>query len=319
MSWLDRQSFLGPDSDQVLQDLTVGLVGLGGGNSHVLQQLAHLGVGGFALVDDDVISETNLNRLVGGMLEDVLEARPKTEIAKRVVLSVNPEARIACHQAKWQEVAEHLRACDIIIGGVDRVIAKSELEAFCRRFLIPYIDMGMDVHRLGDADKFLVAGQVVLSSPGTPCLHCLGVVTDSALTEEAGQYGDAGGKPQVVWPNGILASTAVGLLVQLFTPWHGKPVRSAYFAYDANEGTMIVPDRFRRRIGKICDHYPTEVVGDPRFDIRAVMSQFDSSNDPCGEILTTPLPYGKWFQRIFARAGRWLSTAITRFFRSGDL
>lgn len=270
MSWLDRQSFLGPDSDQVLQDLTVGLVGLGGGNSHVVQQLAHLGVGGFVLVDDDIISETNLNRLVGGTLEDVLAARPKTEIAKRVVLSVNPEARIACHQAKWQEVAEHLRACDIIIGGVDRIVAKSELEAFCRRFMIPYIDMGMDVHRLGDADNFLVAGQVVLSSPGTPCLRCLGVVTDNALTEEAAQYGDAGGKPQVVWPNGILASTAIGLLVQLFIPWHGRPVRSAYFAFDANEGTLVASDRLRRRAGIACHHFPETAVGDPQFDVRQI-------------------------------------------------
>jgi len=318
MSWLDRQSFLGPDSDQVLQNLTVGLVGLGGGNSHVVQQLAHLGVGGFVLCDDDVISESNLNRLVGGTLEDVREARPKTEIAKRVVLSVNPKARIACHQAKWQEVAEHLRACDIIIGGVDRIIAKSELESFCRRFLIPYIDMGMDVHCLGDASEFLVAGQVVLSSPGTPCLRCLGVITDSALSDEAAQYGDAGGKPQVVWPNGILASTAVGLLVQLFTPWHGKPVRSAYYAYDANEGTTIVPDRFRR-VGKICGHYPTEALGDPRFDIRAVMSQFDTSTEPSEDIVVTPVPSEKWFKKIFAGGGRWLSRATQRFFRSHEV
>lgn len=306
MSWLDRQSFLGPDSDQVLQDLTVGLVGLGGGNSHVVQQLAHLGVGGFVLVDDDVISETNLNRLVGGTLKDVLEARPKTEIAKRVVLSVNAGARVACHQAKWQEVAEYLRACDIIIGGVDRIIAKSELEALCRRFLIPYIDMGMDVHRLGDAANFLVAGQVVLSSPGTPCLRCLGVVTDNALTDEAAQYGDAGGKPQVVWPNGILASTAVGLLVQLFTPWHGKPVRSAYFAFDANEGTMVVSERLHRRAGKACQHFPLADVGDPLFDIRDLLN-VTGDDGLKEEIVHSCRPSINWITRLL----KWLRFNIT--------
>lgn len=305
MSWLDRQSFLGPDSDQVLQGLTVGLVGLGGGNSHVVQQLAHLGVGGFVLVDDDIISETNLNRLVGGTLEDVLAARPKTEIAKRVVLSVNPEARIACHQAKWQEVAEHLRACDIIIGGVDRIIAKSELEAFCRRFLIPYIDMGMDVHRLGDAANFLVAGQVVLSSPGGPCLHCLGVVTDSALTAEAGQYGNAGGKPQVVWPNGVLASTAVGLLVQLFTPWQSKPVQTAYFAYDANQGTMVISERFRRIANKPCQHYPRAAVGDPSFDVRHFPGLTVSAT-PKLEIDRSPAPSINWYNRLLIWLKFWL-------------
>lgn len=64
-------------------------------------------------------------------------------------------------------------------------------------------------------------------------------------------------------------------------------VRLAYFPYDANEGTTIVPDRIRRRIGKICGQYPTEEVGDPRFDIRAVMSQFASSTEPCEEIFIT--------------------------------
>lgn len=271
MTWLDRQSFLGKDSTQILNGLTVGLVGLGGGNSHVVQQLVHLGIGGFVLIDDDVISDTNLNRLVGGTWADIAEGRAKTEISKRVIMSVNPNARVSCHKAKWQEVADKLRICDIVVGGVDRIIAKSELEAFCRRFLIPYIDMGMDVHRLSKGDEFLVAGQVVLSSPGAPCLRCLGIVTDNALADEAGRYGEAGSKPQVVWPNGVLASAAVGLLVQLFMPWHEKPVRSAYFAYDANEGTMVASERLRRRAGKACQHFPLADVGDPRFDIRHLL------------------------------------------------
>ena len=68
MSRLDRQSFLGATSEQKLAGLTMGLVGLGGGGSHVAQQLAHLGIGRFVLVDPDVVEETNLNRLVGGTL-----------------------------------------------------------------------------------------------------------------------------------------------------------------------------------------------------------------------------------------------------------
>ncbi len=66
MSWLDRQSFLGSHSERRLTEVTIGLVGLGGGNSHVAQQLAHVGIGNFVLVDEDRISLTNLNRLIGG-------------------------------------------------------------------------------------------------------------------------------------------------------------------------------------------------------------------------------------------------------------
>lgn len=284
MTWLDRQSFLGAKSDERLAAATVGLVGLGGGNSHVAQQLAHLGIGGFVLLDDDVITLTNLNRLVGGTLDDVLAERPKVEIAARVIGAVNPKARIVMRQAKWQEVGDLLKGCDVIVGGVDHIGSKDELEAFCRRFMIPYIDMGMDVTALPDTWESLVSGQVVLSTPGEPCLRCLQLVTEERLKLEAQRYGAAGSRPQVVWPNGVLASTAVGLVVQLITPWMRDPPRSAYFAYDANLGTVTPSDRLSRRRGKPCPHYPAKAVGDPMFDVRRYLERMDKP-----AILETPL------------------------------
>ena len=275
MTWLDRQSFLGANSEARLAAATVGLVGLGGGNSHVAQQLAHLGICGFVLLDDDIISPTNLNRLVGGTLEDVKAERPKVEIATRVIRAVNPDARIVMRSARWQEVGDLLKGCDIIVGGLDHIGSKDELEAFCRRFMIPYIDMGMDVTSLPNSRQSLVSGQVVLSMPGEPCLRCLQLVTDERLKAEAQRYGVAGSRPQVVWPNGVLASTAVGLVVQLVTPWMADPPRSAYFAYDANLGTVTPSDRLTRRRGKPCPHYPAKAVGDPMFDVRMYLERFD--------------------------------------------
>jgi tRNA A37 threonylcarbamoyladenosine dehydratase len=38
-----RQSFLGPDSQQIIEAATVGVVGLGGGGSQIVQALAHIG------------------------------------------------------------------------------------------------------------------------------------------------------------------------------------------------------------------------------------------------------------------------------------
>jgi tRNA A37 threonylcarbamoyladenosine dehydratase len=65
---LVSQSFLGRDSDAVLAGVTAGIVGLSGGGSHVVQQLAHVGIGGFVPVDHDIIEHKNLNRLVGGTM-----------------------------------------------------------------------------------------------------------------------------------------------------------------------------------------------------------------------------------------------------------
>jgi molybdopterin/thiamine biosynthesis adenylyltransferase len=277
MTWLDRQSFLGDDSGRVLRDSTIGLVGLGGGNSHVVQQLAHVGIGGFVLADDDVITHTNLNRLVGGTVADVEKSTPKVAIAERVIRGVNPAARIIKHQKLWQLVADDLKQCDLIVGAVDQARAKDELDAFCRRFMIPYIDMGMIVRHIAATDEYLIAGQVVLSSPDRPCLRCMGIVTNADLEEEGRRYGDAGDAPQVVWPNGLLASAAVGLVLQILTPWHKAPVDSAYLVYDGNRNTLVASDRLKRLAERACPHYDSSDTGDPTFDIRRAFGPQDSA------------------------------------------
>ena len=266
MSQFDRQSFLGPTSEQDLSSVTVGLLGLGGGGSHVALQLAHLGVGGFILVDPDTIDDTNLNRLVCGTLADVETKELKVKIAERTIRRVLPSARTSTHAKAWQEVATELKHCDIIIGGLDSVIAKDQIDRFCKRFLIPYIDMGMDVHEV--AGGYLVAGQVVLTLPDGPCLRCLGVVTEAALATEARRYGAAGANPQVVWPNGVLASTAVGLFTQLVCPWHDKPMEAAYMEYDGNKHTVSPSMRLAVVGNRPCSHHNVNETGEARFDIR---------------------------------------------------
>jgi hypothetical protein len=303
MSWLDRQSFLGPDSEETLLSRTVGVVGLGGGGSHVGQQFAHIGIGSFVLIDPDTMEDTNLNRLVGGTWADIEEEKPKVEIARRLILGVRPDAKVRVFQSRWQDAAEALKQCDVIIGGLDSVRAKDELDAFCRRFLITYIDMGMDVH--GEAGRHLIAGQVVLSSPGCPCLRCLGIVTDGALEAEAAAYGKAGSKPQVVWPNGVLASTAVGLAMQLLTPWHEAPVEGAYLEYDGNKGTIHPSYRYSHALQRECPHYPVEERGDPGFDVRKLAT----SNVSAVQEAELPLHSVRQMSllariiRFFARAG----------------
>lgn len=299
MSWLERQSFLGAESEDVLVKTTIGIVGLGGGGSHIAQQLAHVGIGSFVLIDPDTIEDTNLNRLVGGMWADVEAQADKVAIAKRLIKGVRPSARIQVIKGAWQTASEHLKLCDVIVGSLDSVRAKDELDAFCRRFLIPYIDQGMDVH--GDAGRHLIAGQVVLSCPGRSCLRCFGVVTEEALTLEGRNYGAAGGKPQVVWPNGVLASTAVGLVMQLLTPWFEAPMDSVYLEYDGNRGTMAPSHRMKLLVGRACSHYPADERGDPLFDVRKliVAAEPESAVRPV-EAASLTMRFWWWWKGLLA-------------------
>lgn len=261
---LISQSFLGPQSDAILAAATIGVVGGGGGGSHIGQQAAHVGIGNFVVADFDRIERKNLNRLVGGRDADVPLKMLKVDVAERLIMSVNPAARVVKRPSRWQDCLEDLRACDIIVGCVDTFAQRNDLERFCRRFLIPYIDLGMDVHKL--AEGYSISGQVVLSSPGQPCLWCLGILTEQRLAQEAKDYGAAGSHPQVIWANGVLASIGMGLAVQLLTPWHPNPVAFACCEFDGNNNRVETTraDYLQRHS---CPHHPPTEVGDAFYRI----------------------------------------------------
>jgi molybdopterin-synthase adenylyltransferase len=257
-----RQSFLGADAQERIAACTVGILGVGGGGSHIVQQLAHIGFADFVVYDPETIEESNLNRMVGATEADVAANRPKVETAQRLILGLRPHARIEPHQKRWQDEPLPLRRCDLLFGCVDGLAERRELEACTRRYLVPFIDIGLDVHRVGDAPPAM-AGQVILSMPGEPCMTCMGFLTDDALAREAARYGMAGPRPQVIWANGVLASLAVGLAVDLLTDWTGSLRGFRYLSYDANQ--PLVGPHIRTKFAKeLCRHYPLGQIGDPR-------------------------------------------------------
>ena len=295
MTDYSRQAFLGANTQSVLQDAAVGIVGYSGGGSHLGQQFAHIGIGRIRVFDPEPIEDSNLTRLVGANLEDVRAGRMKTKIAERVVRNVNPAAKLETYALKWEEAAKDLAKCDIVIGAVDDYGTRDGLERFCRRNLIPYIDIGMDVHKLGGGHYF-ISGQVIQSLPGHPCLRCCNYITEEKLALEADRYGAAGPRPQVVWPNGVLASTAVGFAISLLCPWSPERDGFRFLSYDGNRGELVVPDLVQDYLADhVCDHHPLTELGDPLCDIRSYCPP-RQLRSPARSALRS-----RWLARLMAR------------------
>jgi tRNA A37 threonylcarbamoyladenosine dehydratase len=111
-----RQSFLGANSEELISRCTVGVPGLGGGGSHIVQQLAHIGFQRYVLYDYDVVEESNLNRLVGANLTDALAETPKLHLAKKMIYGLQPKASILGIPFKWQDKPEPLRECQTVVA-----------------------------------------------------------------------------------------------------------------------------------------------------------------------------------------------------------
>ena len=259
----DRQSFLGDRSQSIFSSTRLGVVGLSGGGSHIIQQCAHIGFQSYANFDPQALDETNLNRLVGCTAQDVENETLKVDIAERVIRGLQPDAVISSYPSRWQENPEVLKTRDLLFSAVDSYQERHELEVLARRYMIPMVDVGMDV-RENSNGTYSMFGQIILSLPGYPCMRCMGFLTDAKLQEEARRYGDAGSVPQVVWANGILASFAVGVGIELLTNWTQSELPPLFLTYDGRRG--IVQSRpILELVGPTCQHYPPDRVGDPVF------------------------------------------------------
>lgn len=256
-----RQTFLGANATQLLRTAKVAIIGVGGGGSHVAQQLAYVGVAHLQLYDPDRVEHSNLNRLVGAVAEDARLGELKVNVAHRMVLAINPEAETEIFPSQWQFAASALREADVIVSCVDSYAARQDIEATARRFLIPLIDIGMDVHLT--ENKPYIVGQVILSMPEGPCMKCLGFLNEDRLKQEADQYGGAGDRPQVVWTNGVLASVAVGIVVDLLTGWKSLRRHGEYLHYDGNTFELSRSPRLEFAPAT-CIHFPLEEIGEPR-------------------------------------------------------
>jgi hypothetical protein len=257
-----RQSFLGEASDAIFANTPIAIIGLCGGGSHIAQQLAHVGFLKFHLFDHDRVERPNLNRMVGSTPKDVDRARVKIEVIRDQILRIQPDADVKLFPYRWQERHHAVRSCSIVFGGVDSFAQRDELEAYSRRFLMAYIDVGMDVHEI-TTHQFSISGQVIASLPEQPCMRCMGFITESRIAREAQRYGAAGDRPQVVWPNGVLASTAVGMAIALLTPWRKPQEFIPFIEYDGNRHELRPSNVLMALRGRSCPHYTSADIGDP--------------------------------------------------------
>ena len=146
---------IGEENINKLKKVKVAIFGIGGVGSYVLEGLVRSGVQKFILVDNDKVSLTNLNRQVIATNDTI--NRPKVEVAKERVLSINPNAEIETYQEFFMPETEGIldNTISYIIDAVDTVTAKIELVLRANKLNIPIISSMGTGNKL-DPTKFEV-------------------------------------------------------------------------------------------------------------------------------------------------------------------
>lgn len=240
-----RQALLtGSAGERKLRKARIAVVGLSGGGSHVVQQLAHLGVGQIVGVDPDRADRSNRSRLIGMSALDAVLRRRKTRLMARMVRRINRRVKFfgVPHSLPSQESIDALKECDVIVGCVDNYHARSDLQELTWRYLIPYVDIGLLIQPL-PGGGLTIGGHVATFIPGGFCQWCLDFLTEAKLAGETGgrprsYFQDTDKQAQVVSMNGVLASQAVSEVLQLLTGFAPVDDEMAVKKFDGLEGTL---------------------------------------------------------------------------------
>ena len=131
---------IGKDCLERLSKSRVAVFGLGGVGGHVAEALIRSGIGAIDLIDNDVITQSNLNRqlFATGKTLGML----KVDAAEERILSINPDAIITKHQIFYTpENAECIdfSIFDYVVDAIDTVVGKLEIIKQAKLARIPVI------------------------------------------------------------------------------------------------------------------------------------------------------------------------------------
>jgi len=124
---LRTEMLIGTDAVERLRNSHVAVFGLGGVGSWCAEALVRTGVGELTIVDDDVFSETNINRQAGALYSTV--GRAKTEVMAERLLDINPNLKLhsICGRYIPEERERFFGDFDYIADAIDSVTSKVDL------------------------------------------------------------------------------------------------------------------------------------------------------------------------------------------------
>ncbi|HSQ94810.1 MAG TPA: HesA/MoeB/ThiF family protein [Croceibacterium sp.] len=156
---------IGGAGQAALAQAKVVLIGLGGIGSPALQYLAGAGIGRLALVDDDNVNRTNLQRQT--IFDETGIGRAKAELAAVWVNGFDEmlDARPFTTRIGADNAAEIIAGADMVLDGCDNFATRLAVSDACVAARVPLLSAAVGRFQ-GQVGAF--AGHL----PGQPCYRC---------------------------------------------------------------------------------------------------------------------------------------------------
>ena len=90
------KNLIGQENLDILKSKKVMVIGIGGVGGFVCEALARAGIQDFILIDNDVVSVSNINRQIIALNSTIGKA--KVDVMKARILDINPNAKVETKQ-----------------------------------------------------------------------------------------------------------------------------------------------------------------------------------------------------------------------------
>lgn len=150
------EKLLGNDKMTKLKNSKVLLFGVGGVGGHIAEALARSGVGRIDLVDDDVVSSSNINRQIVALNSTI--GHHKVDIMRDRIIDINPKCEVKVFKLFYLPKNSNtfdFSQYDYIIDAVDTVTAKIEIIEKAKQAKVKVIS-AMGAGNKLDPTKFVV-------------------------------------------------------------------------------------------------------------------------------------------------------------------
>lgn len=147
----------GKEKMEKLKQARVAVFGVGGVGGHCTLALARSGIGAIDLIDNDVVSKSNINRQAVAFVSTI--GKQKTSIMRDMIADINPEAEVEVHNTFFLPENSDIfdfSQYDYVIDAIDTVSGKIALAECCDKVGTPIISSMAAGNKL-DPTAFKVA------------------------------------------------------------------------------------------------------------------------------------------------------------------
>jgi molybdopterin-synthase adenylyltransferase len=173
----DRQrDALGTVHD-ILRQLDIAVVGVGGIGSPIAEQLTRMGAGSVTLIDHDLLdTPSNVRRVAGSVAADLhaTTAPAKVDVVGGHLdsLGLGVPVRRIHGDVRSEAVFRHLLDADVVLCATDSHGSRAVLNDLASTYLLPVIDVGVQAGGRRNADLAALVAEISVLTPVTPCLWC---------------------------------------------------------------------------------------------------------------------------------------------------